>query len=62
MYISSPTATPSSFCIFLLGFQKSRLKEMLKTGKFIIISNGTSNGRMLKSNKKAEQASILNGM
>ena len=35
---------------------------MLKIGKFISISNGTSNGRMLKFNKKAEQASILNGM
>lgn len=36
---------------------------MLKTGKFIIISTGTSNGRMLGFNKrKAEQANIVNGM
>lgn len=36
---------------------------MLKTGKFIIISTGIGNGRMLGFNKrKAEQANIVNGM
>lgn len=36
---------------------------MLKTGKFIIISTGTGNGRMLEFDKrKAEQANTVNGM
>lgn len=36
---------------------------MLKTGKFIIISSGTGNNRMLGFDKrKADQANILNEM
>lgn len=36
---------------------------MLKTGKFIIISSGTGNNRILGFDKrKADQANILNEM